>query len=326
MTLWSRPLSPRARRAALMRLVSVDSGDEPIAPDLVEQLGLEHEAVAVRDEVRDDLEDLGLDRDQLTPEPELVRGQVHLEIPEHGLRGAHLPPLLLHTIARCAPRPATAFARTLADGQHNAHPADPAGHRGDTSTMHKHTEADALAFQSGLFAAIGRTPPAPPDPRIQRAAPPRRRRSVIRTLLALTAATMALAAGATPATGQTAEDLTVLTPVSGVAGVATGDSHSCAVTTDHHVLCWGGNESGQLGVGEASPHGGVHAVRNRAGTGPLTGADRGGDRSGPLVCVAHQRRGPVLGQRRLRPARRRPRGEPSPPGARGRHVRDGAAP
>jgi hypothetical protein len=36
---------------------------------------------------------------------------------------------------------------------------------------------------------------------------------------------------------------------SGVAWLATGDSHTCAVTTGGAALCWGGNHAGQLGTG-----------------------------------------------------------------------------
>ncbi|MGH1345271.1 MAG: hypothetical protein ACRBN8_27160 [Nannocystales bacterium] len=34
-----------------------------------------------------------------------------------------------------------------------------------------------------------------------------------------------------------------------VTQVAAGDRHTCAVTTEHEVYCWGANESGQLGLG-----------------------------------------------------------------------------
>ena len=48
---WATPSSPTARRAALIRVVRADSLDEAVTPDPVEQLGLEHHPVAVRDQV-----------------------------------------------------------------------------------------------------------------------------------------------------------------------------------------------------------------------------------------------------------------------------------
>jgi alpha-tubulin suppressor-like RCC1 family protein len=36
-------------------------------------------------------------------------------------------------------------------------------------------------------------------------------------------------------------------------GFATGLAHTCTILTDGNVLCWGANESGQLGLGYASP-------------------------------------------------------------------------
>src|ERR1044071_3841366 len=38
-----------------------------------------------------------------------------------------------------------------------------------------------------------------------------------------------------------------------IAGVALGDRHSCALTTTGRVLCWGANESAQLGDGTGRP-------------------------------------------------------------------------
>lgn len=39
-----------------------------------------------------------------------------------------------------------------------------------------------------------------------------------------------------------------------VAAVATGDMHTCALTTTKRVLCWGQNDHGQLGRGTATPN------------------------------------------------------------------------
>jgi alpha-tubulin suppressor-like RCC1 family protein len=44
----------------------------------------------------------------------------------------------------------------------------------------------------------------------------------------------------------------VVGPPAAVA-IASGGDHSCALTGDGHVWCWGANEVGQLGKGQASP-------------------------------------------------------------------------
>jgi hypothetical protein len=38
-------------------------------------------------------------------------------------------------------------------------------------------------------------------------------------------------------------------PLQGAAAVASGSQHSCAILTDHSIVCWGRNPSGQLGNG-----------------------------------------------------------------------------
>ncbi|HVH63652.1 MAG TPA: RCC1 domain-containing protein, partial [Candidatus Dormibacteraeota bacterium] len=30
--------------------------------------------------------------------------------------------------------------------------------------------------------------------------------------------------------------------------IAAGDGHTCAISTDNHIWCWGGNAAGQLGA------------------------------------------------------------------------------
>lgn len=41
-----------------------------------------------------------------------------------------------------------------------------------------------------------------------------------------------------------------------VLSVSTGFYHACAILDDHELKCWGANESGQLGLGDARPRGG----------------------------------------------------------------------
>jgi hypothetical protein len=45
----------------------------------------------------------------------------------------------------------------------------------------------------------------------------------------------------------------VVPGVKGAIQVATSLGTSCAVTRDHRLLCWGRNERGQLGIGNAAP-------------------------------------------------------------------------
>lgn len=44
-----------------------------------------------------------------------------------------------------------------------------------------------------------------------------------------------------------------LAPPSGVVQIAAGDNHACARTVDGSAMCWGHNESGQVGIGSRSP-------------------------------------------------------------------------
>lgn len=61
--------------------------------------------------------------------------------------------------------------------------------------------------------------------------------------------------------------------------VAAAYDHSCAVTSSGRVRCWGGNDSGQLGIGtmsatpEARPASEVQRVTMPIGVGPLQGVD-----------------------------------------------------
>jgi alpha-tubulin suppressor-like RCC1 family protein len=73
-----------------------------------------------------------------------------------------------------------------------------------------------------------------------------------------TAATVVLNAGGTG-------------PLVGVRTVVTGDDHSCALLTNAQVRCWGDNSFGELGEGSQDESHLPIAVKNAAGTGPLTG-------------------------------------------------------
>jgi alpha-tubulin suppressor-like RCC1 family protein len=55
-----------------------------------------------------------------------------------------------------------------------------------------------------------------------------------------------------PALGRTASHTPMLVPLNGVQSVASGNGHTCALTNDSAVYCWGRNDSGQLGNGEVS--------------------------------------------------------------------------
>jgi alpha-tubulin suppressor-like RCC1 family protein len=60
-------------------------------------------------------------------------------------------------------------------------------------------------------------------------------------------------------------------PLTGAAAVAAGEYHSCALLQNTQVRCWGYNDNGQLGDGTDEDRHRPVAVRNLAGTGPLTG-------------------------------------------------------
>jgi hypothetical protein len=71
----------------------------------------------------------------------------------------------------------------------------------------------------------------------------------------------------------------------GVTAIAAGYYHSCAITTDGGVKCWGLNGSGQLGDGTTPDRSIPVDVRNADGT-PLIVAG-GGDAQDPsLLLVA----------------------------------------
>jgi alpha-tubulin suppressor-like RCC1 family protein len=139
-----------------------------------------------------------------------------------------------------------------------------------------HRELDALAFQHGVPAAIGRFAPVTRhrvDRRRRRA--PRSGRPLWAGITFVVLGLLALTLGLTGPTARpaAAADLEPYQVVTGVTRVAVGGGHSCAVTTEHHIRCWGQNDLGQAGVGEASSLPVAYAeVRNRAGSGPLTGA------------------------------------------------------
>ena len=58
---------------------------------------------------------------------------------------------------------------------------------------------------------------------------------------------------AAPLAAPAARPATALTPLTGISQVATGENHTCALTTAGGVLCWGHNTSGQVGDGSATP-------------------------------------------------------------------------
>jgi alpha-tubulin suppressor-like RCC1 family protein len=87
----------------------------------------------------------------------------------------------------------------------------------------------------------------------------------VRALLALVALATALVGLAPPAGAGGDPHLT------GLAGVDIGDVHACARTTDGRVWCWGRNNTGQLGDGDAPNDSDVPVrVLGPNGTTPLT--------------------------------------------------------
>ncbi len=140
--------------------------------------------------------------------------------------------------------------------------------------MYQRTEADLLASQSRLFAAIGADPSRPPAPSCTAWDHDRTRTTTAAEglLVAVAVALAAVGVGVTPADGQApSEGVVAVQPLAAVTGVATGDGHSCAVTSDQRAVCWGANHAGQLGIGETGGPQVATIVRNRAGTGPLVG-------------------------------------------------------
>ena len=69
---WSEPVSPIACRTALMRLVSVELGNDSPFPDGVEQIILADHPCTVVDQVDEQIEDLRSDIDQLGAAPQLA--------------------------------------------------------------------------------------------------------------------------------------------------------------------------------------------------------------------------------------------------------------
>lgn len=59
--------------------------------------------------------------------------------------------------------------------------------------------------------------------------------------------------------------------LSGVIAITAGGDHSCALKSDHTVVCWGGNFNGQLGDGTTGPSTTPVTVKNPGGGGPLSG-------------------------------------------------------
>ena len=50
-------------------------------------------------------------------------------------------------------------------------------------------------------------------------------------------------------------------PITNAASVSVGDYHSCALTTDGAVRCWGNNSFGQLGNGATDDQNAPVSVR-----------------------------------------------------------------
>jgi hypothetical protein len=76
----SSPLSPIALRAALIRVKSVDSENDAPAPHGGEQIVFADDALAIADQVLEDVEDLTLKGDQRVPVPQLAPRRIQREI------------------------------------------------------------------------------------------------------------------------------------------------------------------------------------------------------------------------------------------------------
>jgi hypothetical protein len=68
----------------------------------------------------------------------------------------------------------------------------------------------------------------------------------------------------------------------GVGAIAAGFYHICAFKTDGGVTFWGGNESGQLGIGTTVDSPAMAAVKNADGT-PLIAASLGDSENSSLL-------------------------------------------
>jgi alpha-tubulin suppressor-like RCC1 family protein len=71
----------------------------------------------------------------------------------------------------------------------------------------------------------------------------------------------------------------------GVSVIAAGFYHACGVTKDGGVTCWGGNESGPLGIGTTSDSTTMTGVKNPDGT-PLIAAGSGASEHSNLLPIA----------------------------------------
>jgi alpha-tubulin suppressor-like RCC1 family protein len=71
----------------------------------------------------------------------------------------------------------------------------------------------------------------------------------------------------------------------GVNAIAAGFYHICGVTTDGGVTCWGGNETGQLGIGTTVDSPTMTGVKNADGT-PLIAASAGDSENANLLPIA----------------------------------------
>jgi alpha-tubulin suppressor-like RCC1 family protein len=72
---------------------------------------------------------------------------------------------------------------------------------------------------------------------------------------------------------------------SGVSAIAAGYYHICGITKNGGVTCWGGNESGQLGIGTTVDSPTMTGVKNADGT-PLIAASVGDSENSNLLPIA----------------------------------------
>jgi alpha-tubulin suppressor-like RCC1 family protein len=72
---------------------------------------------------------------------------------------------------------------------------------------------------------------------------------------------------------------------SGVSAIAAGFYHICGITKDGGVTCWGGNETGQLGIGTTGDSPTMIGVKNADGT-PLIAASVGDAEHSNLLPIA----------------------------------------